>query len=176
MTKEIKQEQIKFLQDQLWASTIRAATTRAGKIYKPETTDKEKTRFKEELYEFVTGMIRDQYEIQTPDDKTHLKNILELKEYTSRFGFVNFRFGHAQKVLNLSLKYLWCLGLVQEPPHFPVDRLIQQKMKIKNSSNWTKDMEESHYNTVIEEAKALAKRENCGSIAVLELMFYNHLS
>ncbi|WP_288371672.1 hypothetical protein [uncultured Algoriphagus sp.] len=175
MTTDIKQEQIEFLKDQLWKSTMRAATSRAGKIYKAGTTEQEKTSFKKALFEFVTKMIRDHYENQTPDDPTHLKNISELKAYASDFAFVTLRFGHAQKVLNLYLKYLWCLGLVQEPPHFPVDRLIQKKMKIKNTTNWTKDMEEDQYTQVIEEARTIAERENFRSIATLELSFYNNL-
>lgn len=176
MTTEIKQEQIKFLKEQLWASTIRAATTRAGEIYKPGTTKEDKAKFKAELYEYVNVMIHNHYEAKVPDDQTHLFNISNLKEFASNFGFVCFRYGHAQKVLNLFLKYMWSLGLVKEPPHFPVDRLIQQKMKIKNSSNWTKDMEEDQYTKVIEEARALAKRENFTTIAALELSYYNELT
>ncbi|SFG84557.1 hypothetical protein SAMN04487988_10917 [Algoriphagus hitonicola] len=175
MTEDIKQEQKEFLKEQLWSSTIGAATSRAGNIYKVGTTGEDKKSFKKALHEFVTEMIQNHYEATTLDEPTHLKNIKELKEYTTRFGFVNFRFGHAQKVLNLYLKYLWCLGLVQEPPHFPVDRLIQQKMKIKNPTNWTKNMEEDDYIKVIEEARILATRENFKSIAALELSFYNNL-
>ncbi|TDK43478.1 hypothetical protein [Algoriphagus formosus] len=175
MKKDIKQEQKEFLKEQLWSSTIRAATSRAGNIYKVGTTEEDKKSFKKALHEFVNEIIQNHYEAKTPDEPTHLKNIKELKEYANRLEFVNFRYGHAQKVLNLYLKYLWCLGLVQEPPHFPVDRLIQQKMKIKNSSNWTKDMDQDEYKKVIEEARAIAKRENCGSIAALELNFYNNL-
>ena len=175
MKTDINQKQQEFLKDQLWGSTIRAATTRAGKIYKDGTTDKEKENFKEALREFVTEMVQNHYQTNSPDDQIHLKNISELKDKAARFEFVKFRFGHAQKVLNLFLKYLWCLGLVQEPPHFPVDRMIQQEMKIKNSSNWTKDMEEEHYIQVIEEARNLAKREKIESIAALELKYYNDL-
>lgn len=175
MKTEIKRAQNEFLKDQLWASTIRAATTRAGMIYDQGTTDKEKTRFKEELYEFVTELIHNHYETRVPDDMAHIANISNLKDFASRFGFVTLRFGHAQKVLNLFLKYLWSLELVHEPPHFPVDRLIQKKMKIKNASSWTKEMEERHYIKVIEEARIIAKRENFDSIAALELSFYNDL-
>lgn len=120
-------------------------------------------------------MIRDHYETKTSDDQTHLENISKLKDFASGFGFVMLRFGHAQKILNLFLKYLWCLGYVQEPPHFPVDRLIQKRLRIQNFSNWTNEMEKEGYMKVIEEAKIVAKRENFRSIAALELSFYNDL-
>ncbi|SEG43240.1 hypothetical protein [Algoriphagus boritolerans] len=175
MTTEINQEQKEFLKLQLWKSTMRASISRAGEIYTPGTTAKKKSRFRVELLSFVTEMIRDHYETKTSDDQTHLENISKLKDFASGFGFVMLRFGHAQKILNLFLKYLWCLGYVQEPPHFPVDRLIQKRLRIQNFSNWTNEMEKEGYMKVIEEAKIVAKRENFRSIAALELSFYNDL-
>lgn len=38
---------------------------------------------------------------------------------------------------NLYLKYQWCLGNIHEPPHFPIDRIIQKKLKPKPIINWT---------------------------------------
>ncbi|MBL0326264.1 MAG: hypothetical protein IPP61_13960 [Cytophagaceae bacterium] len=36
------------------------------------------------------------------------------------------------------LKYHWCSGLIDfEPPHFPLDRLIQEKKLKKVLDNWT---------------------------------------
>lgn len=46
--------------------------------------------------------------------------------------------GVSQKLLNLLLKYHWCLGEIAMPPHCPLDRIIQQKgLKSKNLVNWT---------------------------------------
>jgi hypothetical protein len=50
-------------------------------------------------------------------------------------GKINF--GIAQKMLNLYLKYMWSLGNIQEPPHFPVDRIIQ--IKLIRTSQTTRD-------------------------------------
>ena len=45
-------------------------------------------------------------------------------EYDHCIGKHNFRIGSAQKLLNLQLKYLWCLGMIEQPPHCPIDSII----------------------------------------------------
>ncbi len=42
-----------------------------------------------------------------------------------------FRISHAQKSISVFLKHLWCLGLIPEPPHCPVDRLILKEAGLK---------------------------------------------
>lgn len=42
-----------------------------------------------------------------------------------------FRISHAQKSISVFLKHLWCLGLIPEPPHCPVDRLILKEVGLK---------------------------------------------
>ena len=67
-------------------------------------------------------------------------------------------------MLNLYLKYQLCLGNIDEPPHFPVDRIIQQKLneqaKLKGLPKlqllpWTQFKDETHYSKVIKHTRAL---------------------
>jgi hypothetical protein len=149
--------------------------SRAGHIYKSGISEKEKTRFRIELFTFVSALIHENYKDKTPNDQQHLGNILKLMDFASSFGFATLRFGHAQKVLNLFLKYQWCLGYVQIPPHFPVDRLIQKQLGIQKLSNWTDWTDHKDYIKVIEDARIIARKEKFESIAELELSFYNNV-
>ena len=49
-----------------------------------------------------------------------------------------YKIGVAQRLLNLQLKYLWCIGIAGEPPNCPVDRVMINKTYLKNQVAWTK--------------------------------------
>lgn len=83
-----------------------------------------------------------------------------------------FQFGNAQKFINLYLKLMWITGKAKEPPHFPVDSLIQNRLG--TSETWT-DMDEDEYMLVITAAKALAKKENL-SLAKWEAKEYERIT
>jgi hypothetical protein len=73
--------------------------------------------------------------------------------------------------LNLALKYYWCLGLIQEPPHCPVDKIIIDKTVFRGKINWTQMLTEREYLKVISAIGSLAEEQNC-SIAQWELNNY----
>ncbi len=107
----------------------------------------------------------------TEDDHCH--NIVKLANtLTKKFGECGvlngnrFRIGIAQKVLNLYLKYLWCLGYIKIPPHCPLDRRIIDLLKIP--CNWTKLDDIKEYTELIECCQNLAKDQKT-SIAEWEL-------
>ena len=52
-------------------------------------------------------------------------------------GQLSYKYGIAQKFINLSLKYHWCLDLIQEPPHCPIDSTIINKTKYRGNLNYT---------------------------------------
>lgn len=47
-----------------------------------------------------------------------------------------FRLAHAQKSLSVSLKHLWCMDIIPEPPMCPIDRGILGKVGVYEC--WTK--------------------------------------
>lgn len=80
-----------------------------------------------------------------------------------------YKYGVAQKLLNLALKYYWCLGYIPEPPHCPVDRIIIDKTQLKGKVNWTEIEDEHEYRQVIEAVRKIAGTE---SLARWELLNY----
>jgi hypothetical protein len=78
--------------------------------------------------------------------------------------------GIAQKLLNLYLKYLWCVGYIVEPPHCPIDRIIIGKTSFRDRLNWT-EMGEAEYREVIGEMTSLARSKgfNAGAMGVGKL-------
>ena len=76
-------------------------------------------------------------------DADHLANIRALADelsgrYRERFRDGRFRIGLAQKAINLYLKYLWCAGFAERPPHCPVDAILLAAAGIKDAKPWTK--------------------------------------
>lgn len=84
-----------------------------------------------------------------------------------------FRVGPAQKALNLFLKYLWCAGLVHEPPHCPFDSVIIQQLPASVRVNWTALDDVDGYVRLVKAAEDIAGSE---SLAVWELRLYARLA
>ncbi|MEN5195785.1 hypothetical protein [Sphingobacterium faecium] len=162
----IKDIQRQFNLDQVWIMTIQASFQRAN-VYKAHSNKEQRKR---ELRKQIEELAR-QYD-QEISEEQHIENILSLK-CQDDIG-LNINFGVAQKLLNLYLKYLWTLGYLQyPPPHFPVDRLIQQALKYKPLFNWTELDSVETYKRFIEFAKVRMNKEPFDSIAELELAIYN---
>ena len=72
----------------------------------------------------------------------HCENIENLITYansadTDVLGENRYKYGVAQKLLNLALKYYWCLGEIKEPPHCPVDKIVIDQTVFRGRVNWT---------------------------------------
>lgn len=177
----------KFIINELWVLSVAGALQRAN-IYKPNITENTKREFKNNLKNYLEQLVNDQY-FKKVNENTHLANIHALSAYTTKFSSLlkngKINFGVSQKILNLFLKYIWCLKLIPTPPHFPVDRMVQielnkkavvnglQSRKIKS---WTKFKNELDYLEIIKFAKALQiKDENYSniSLAEMELSLFN---
>ena len=107
----------------------------------------------------------------------HIDGLVE--EMTDKYGaFLNndgLKIGVAQKAINLYLKYLWCLCLIEEPPHCPLDRNIISNLKENNDVSWTDlvdDIGKRKYKEIMDEIGELARDEG-RSIAEWELLQYN---
>jgi hypothetical protein len=161
-----------FLLSEIWSLSISAAFQRAN-VYGKECA-LERVNYKKLLKKHLKS-IAEQYKTSV-DETTHIENIFKISECGHRClanGKLNF--GVCQKLLNLYLKYLWCLDLIPTPPHFPIDRLIQQQLKVKQIVAWTNNMNDENYKKIIEFAKIRANSENL-SLAELELMLFKRRS
>lgn len=171
----MNEQKTDFLKDELWTLTIGAAFQRSN-VYRGIPKDFDKQAFKKSLRTFIQTEILPIYKNKV-DDKLHIKTIKRICNFSKKQN-VKMNFGVSQKLLNLYLKYQWCLrDEMPEPPHFPVDRIIQQKLKIKNPFAWTKMEDETKYLEVINIARNVLrenKHKECNnSLAQLELKLFN---
>lgn len=163
----------KFIKNEIWTLTFGAAFQRAN-VYAGTPSDEDKQAFKAETRGFIEKELIPKYGTKEVTDLEHIANIKAISEFTGKFSSIlngeKLNFGVSQKLLNLYLKYLWCLNETTTPPHFPVDRRIQGILKVKQVNSWTKFEDEVSYMAVINHA-----RENCSpytSIAELELYLF----
>jgi hypothetical protein len=79
------------------------------------------------------------------------------------------RFGIAQKLINLYLKYRWCLGQIPTPPHCPFDRIIISKIGLYNGViNWTEIDCPNTYRSLVEKAQIKAGEMSIAEWELLE--------
>lgn len=164
----------KFIKLACAAAAIAAALQRSG-TYRDGTSDKKKAEIRESLREYLFILHRAYKE--SVSEEQHIENIVGLanemtgkyREFLSKDGF---KIGVAQKVINLYLKYLWCLGVIREPPHCPLDRSIISHLKKNNYVNWTELLCIKEYEALMSEIDEVARKEG-KSIAEWELIHYN---
>lgn len=177
-----------FLNNEIWILTFGAAFQRAN-IYKKNALAEQKGYFKTMTKAFIEDVVLNNYKTGKVSDEQHIENIKRISEYSANFsklfekGKINF--GIAQKMLNLYLKYQWSLGIIEEPPHFPVDRIIQEKLNKEARQAgihsvellpWTQFENEEHYLKVINCARELilnSKSFAKHSLPELELLLFN---
>lgn len=161
-----------FMISECFMLSIMGAFQRAS-IYKESITEIEKADFKIMLKGYLDNLI-EEYKKHTSEE-VHLFNIESLSTFTTNFSHIlkndKLNFGVSQKLLNLYLKYLWCLDISPAPPHFPVDSIIQKKMKLRVIP-WTKMIDQTEYMKVINHAKTQLEQYNCQSLPELELKLF----
>lgn len=167
-----------FIRKELWLLTYSAGFQRAH-IYNKDkvVSEAERKAFKINLFKFCNDLVENQYKNRVTDD-IHIKNIRSVINFTeANYNDIlnngRLKFGVAQKILNLYLKYLWCNNEITTPPHFPVDRIIQEKLKLPEKYRWTKMDSEDEYLTIINQSKSIMKLKGYRNLAEMELNEYN---
>lgn len=144
-----------FIINEVWILTFGGATQR-NKIYKEGDSDIDKTAFRKELKYYIQSVILSRY-ANFVDEAQHIETLNSIidvsKDHKDILVNGKLSIGTAQKLLNLSLKYYWCLGWIKEPPHFPIDRIIQLKLPKIVRKNWTEIDALEDYLSIIEAAK-----------------------
>jgi hypothetical protein len=173
----------RYLVRELWILAWNASVQRSH-IYndsvKHGRRDPRIGAFKAAVVDFITDRLLPRYleECNSEEhEKQHYDNIAELitfanqNDLSSILGKSGYRYGIAQKLLTLILKYLWCAGIIAEPPHCPVDRIIIGQTKYRGKVNWTQISKESQYRDTIEAIKELSQAKNM-SLSEWELNNY----
>jgi len=142
----------KFLNNEFWTLTFGAAFQRAN-VYNDNVSDSDKSLFKTKTREYIENTLLSHYLNNLVSDELHIDNINKLSVFTEQFHNIlqngKLNFGVSQKMLNLYLKYLWCHNKIIEPPHFPVDRRIQENIGFKPVVSWTKFEDSIDYMRII---------------------------
>lgn len=93
-------------------------------------TDQRRRDLKNFVHEFVNNLINiDELLLNPMTQEEYLATITELKILANQgfgdcFRPEGYRISHAQKVLGVYMKHLWCMGQIQTPPQCPIDRNI----------------------------------------------------
>lgn len=166
-----------FLNNEVWVLTFGAAFQRAN-IYNKTATQAQKKKFKNELRFYIEKLVLEEYHKEGITDEAHINNINSIVNYTINYNKENdilsngkLNFGVSQKLLNLYLKYKWCLKEIPTPSHFPVDRRIQSILKMKKIASWTQMGDSKEYEKIIAAVRDLAKTEEL-SAAHYELKYF----
>jgi len=174
MTNLTKQE--RFLIDELcvlaWGASVQRANLYGSDISREH---RDVDTFRTGVLAFIEQELLSKYVTAVTED-AHIANIESLVTFGNSLGRAllgpdGYKFGVAQKLLNLQLKYLWCLGHVVEPPHCPVDRIVLNKTALRGRLNWTEITSREQYQTAISAMKSVADAESL-SLAQWELQVY----
>jgi len=167
----VHEDKIDFLRYEVSILTLKAAlSTRAGglPIYSNACRDHRRAPIRNALRNELQG-VEDAYSYGHVSHNDHCDYIEDLadrisNQHAESLHEGRFRYGIAQKLVNLHLKYLWSLGLIEEPPHCPLDGIVRDLANL--DYDWiTSDSREEY-----EEAIALLNElANPRSLAVWEL-------
>lgn len=163
----------KFLNNEFWTLTFGAAFQRAN-VYNDNVSDVQKGEFKLRTRSFIENSLLSHYLKNEVTDELHIDNINKLSCFTEQFldilqnGKLNF--GVSQKMLNLYLKYLWCHNKISQPPHFPVDRRIQENIGFRPIVSWTQFTDSIDYMRIINFVRK--NNSEFPSIAEFELKYF----
>ena len=174
MQAQLRQRMDDFLDDNLWMLAWGASVQRV-RLYARDVLPQQKTRFSDMLHNALRRELLPLYR-SVVSEADHCAHIEYMKEKAENDGGSvlhkgRYRYSSAQKLLNLYLKYQWCLGHVAEPPHCPVDRIVLSMTALRNKANWTDIESRSEYLRLIEAIRQQANKEGV-SIARWELLHY----
>jgi hypothetical protein len=172
----MKEQKEIFLESQYWMMSVQAAFQRAN-IYKKDIYENQRNVFRDDLHQIVKK-ISESYKVNVPETQ-HIENIQKLQELSKNDEILQkgeLNFGICQKLLNLYLKYLWCADLIPVPPHFPIDRIIQERLGFNENEivSWTKDIKSRlEYKAIIDRARRILELTIMNTLAELELELYS---
>ncbi len=155
-------------------SAVRAALGRSPGVYVKRAKVAEREAFRHDLMSLLRETA--QAYRRSVTDTEHLRKIRRIRDRLTRkhrriLKGGRFRFGRAQKALNLYLKYLWCLGELPMPPHCPFDRKIIQECGLPEIG-WAKLDDGREYRRLVAAARQQADARSM-AIAEWELGLFN---
>jgi hypothetical protein len=120
-----RDQQVAF--DKAWGAALQHNALYAANC---GPTDQRRRDLKNFVQKFINNRINiDELLLNPMTQEEYLATITELKtlanqEFGDCFRPEGYRISHAQKVLGVYMKHLWCMGQIQTPPQCPIDRNI----------------------------------------------------
>lgn len=155
-----------------------AVTTRNHEfpVFDSKADDKEKLKFRT-WCEIRCNELIEEYQKNKEGD--HVQRIEKFVQEVNDGPFKavldgNFRFGIAQKLINLYFKFRWCAGDIQSTPHCPMDNVVKSALESRITSvgielkSWT-SMNRTDYEKYLDAFKVLEINE----YAMEELRIWN---
>lgn len=165
-----------FIENEILASVVRAAFSRIRDgIYSPTATLDDRNQFIYETKKYLSKIRENYTNKKGVTFERHVKEISELRDNLSKKGNGILReeritFGIAQKLLNLYLKYLWCLGIIGESPHCPIDATILSEIDM-HKPRWPR-INENEYVERMKIIQQISQKDGL-KIAQWELNLFN---
>lgn len=137
------------------------ASLQRNKTYRHGVSHLERANFRHQWLDLLLELAKPY--TKTQSDESHVERIKHISDVmTTKHSNIledkRFRIGTAQKSFNLLLKFQWCFGLIPEPPHCPVDKVILLEVKCYDS--WTKNDCIKKYQSWIQRIKEAADKQN----------------
>jgi hypothetical protein len=134
-------------------------------VYAKNAGEDDKQELRKAIRKKVKSLVAAEYTKLSVTSEEHIKNLEAIKawvdtSYSRVLRNGEIKFGVVQKLVNLFLKYQWCLGRIEEPPHCPFDRTIIERLKLKNPPNWTEMNDVETYKMLVEKAREAAKQQS----------------
>lgn len=162
-------EKTKFLYRELAKAAINAALQH-NKFYPTQYINQ--NNIKEYWTDLLFEMIEKYKSPQIP--KVFVNDICDIKtKLTNKYSDeITCRLSHTQKSLSVFLKYLWCMGKIEEPPVCPIDRKVLWEADLRDK-NWTELDDRKEYQDWLKKIEKAAK-DKAKSIAQWELEIWNN--
>jgi len=155
--------------DMLWAF-FRDGVFRRIKLYNGKDPQLSNDKRKKLIRKHLESLLCEYRKSINPDQ--HISNI---KSFETQFKSKYFEcgFGVSQKMVNLYLKGARLIGFIEiDPPHFPLDGIMQNKLKMKRKSY--AELSEGHYKDALTIANSARKKRGLENLFELEIDMYNN--
>ncbi|MBL7075737.1 hypothetical protein ISS37_10930 [candidate division KSB1 bacterium] len=160
-----------FIEKIIIGRTIQAAFQR-GKVYAEDLSKKDRTELKKSIKEELKKIAKNY--TNSVSESSHINKIQQLSQTISnthreKLKGGQLRIGTAQKLLNVYIKFLWCLDEAKKPKHCPIDRIVLKE--IKDTRKWTDLKTIKEYKDVITKIRSHKGKK---SIAKWEWELWNN--
>jgi hypothetical protein len=162
-----------FLVRAAFGSTL-AGTAQRGNLYKKGASDTTRDEFREALRKSLERLTkRYRKRVSSAQHSANIKKLSDQLTASHKRALQGgrFRIGSAQKALNLYLKFMWCFGRIERPPHCPFDARVLSKIPNCKKVKWTSLDSIDEYRRIVKEAEGKAKAERL-SLAEWEMREY----